>query len=287
MLPTALSDTKIIVSTGEGGSNYKLNRDVFLVVQDKIAQLLDFNRGRFYGLDAMSTLMVSIVLEQDLDEAVTHIVATYDVTEEQVKIDLTRLLQNLECKGLLVVREEQSGGFFRLLRYWRNKTSQHILLACFLFYRVVSSIFQHLSKNRQFEKKQSYQIPDRHVVQLLLTFSWLSFRLLGWSTTISLWQQWHRSNHEIEASVREEIVRTVDRIVRESASWKLFFPIACKERALVGYQILRAYYGLPAALVVGVSHYPFRVHAWVECNSHIVTDDPSHCQPFTAVAKYF
>ena len=50
-----------------------------------IAQLLDCDRGRFYGLDAMSTLMLSIILEQNPEEAVAHIVQTNDVAEEQVR----------------------------------------------------------------------------------------------------------------------------------------------------------------------------------------------------------
>ncbi len=286
MLPTVSPDTKLTIWKGGKGSAYCLNRDVFLVIQDDIAQLLDFNRGKFYGLDSMSTLMVSIVLEQNSEDAVAHIVQTYDVTEEQVRTDLTELLQNLECKRLLVAKEKQSDGFLQLLRHWEAKISQSLGIACFSTLRAVNSIWQNLLNNRQLEKSRCYQSPARRIVELLLTLSWLSFRLLGWSTTISLWQKWHRPLNEVEVSVREEIVQIVDRVVRESASWKLFFPIACKERALVGYHILRAFYGLPATLIVGISHYPFRVHAWVECDGRIITDDPPHCQPFTPIVRY-
>ena len=60
----------------------------------------------------------------------------------------------------------------------------------------------------------------------------------------------------------------------------------CKERALVGYQILRAVYGLPATLIIGIDEYPFRSHAWVEANDLVITDDFAHCETFTPVARY-
>ena len=286
MLPTVSPDTKLKIWTGEKGNAYSLNRDVFLVIQDDIAQLLDFNRGRFYGLDTMSTLMMSLVLEQDLNEAIARIVEIYEVTEEQVRIDLTELLQNLKRKGLLVATDKQSDGFLQLLHHWETKIIQSSSIACFSTFRAVNSILQNLLNNRQLEKSRLHQPPNRHLVELLLTLSWISFRLLGWSRTISWWQKWHRPINEVEASVREEIVQKVDKVVRESATWKLFFPIACKERALVGYQTLRTFYGLPATLVVGISYYPFRIHAWVECDGRIITDDSLHCQPFTPVVRY-
>ena len=84
----------------------------------------------------------------------------------------------------------------------------------------------------------------------------------------------------------QEVIEEVDRVVREAAAWKLFLPMVCKERALVGYHILRAFYGLPATLVVGIDRYPFQIHAWVECDDKIVTDDPEHCEPFIPVVRY-
>ena len=62
--------------------------------------------------------------------------------------------------------------------------------------------------------------------------------------------------------------------------------MVCKERVLVGYHILRIFYGLPATLVVGIDRYPFQIHAWVECDDKIVTDDPEHCEPFIPVVRY-
>ena len=86
-----------ILKVGKG-STYHLNRGVFLFIEGESAQLLDFCHGQFYGLDTIGTLMVSLVLEKGLEEAVEYISQTYDSTEEQVKSDLAQLLQNLEQK---------------------------------------------------------------------------------------------------------------------------------------------------------------------------------------------
>ena len=60
----------------------------------------------------------------------------------------------------------------------------------------------------------------------------------------------------------------------------------CKERALVGYHLLHSFYQVPATLMIGVTNDPFEVHAWVEYEGIIITDDPVHCQQFTPVIKY-
>ena len=75
-------------------------------------------------------------------------------------------------------------------------------------------------------------------------------------------------------------------IVRRSAANSLLFPIFCKERALVSYHLLRVFYGLPATLILGVNQYPFQIHAWVECDGEIVSDDLAHCELFTPVIRY-
>jgi hypothetical protein len=272
---------KIIANAN--GNLYRLNQDVYLFLEDGLAQLLDFRRGQFYGLDAIATLMVSVVLEKGVEEAVTEIVQNYDATEAQVRSDLMVLLENLAQKKLVVKQEKnclppsrRSSGALRerphsLFLSGMGKIGLKIL-------KTFSSIFRRLFN------PQSH--PNPLTVDLLLSLSWLSFRLLGWSRTLSLWQQWHRHIEVSDAAKGEEMVQTVDKIVREAAASKLFLPMVCKERALVGYHLLRAFYGLPATLTVGIDRYPFQVHAWVECNGAIVTDDAAHCQPFMPLLRY-
>ena len=278
MRQIATEDKQPTILTNEKENTYRLNQDVFLFLQDDIAQLLDFRQGQFYGLDPIGTVMVSLVLEQGIEEAIAYITQTYDVTEAQVRADFTALLENLEKKQLLIAQEKTSDRFLPWLHHPITGAGKLLGAVCLWLLKTLSSIVRILLNHEQ--------TPNRHTVELLLTLSWVSFRLLGWSRTLSLWQHWHRHIDNIDTSVQGEVIQTVDRIVREAAAWKLFLPMVCKERALVGYHILRAFYGLSANLVVGIDRYPFQIHAWVECNSLIITDDPAHCEPFTPVVRY-
>ncbi|MBD2296474.1 lasso peptide biosynthesis B2 protein [Anabaena sphaerica FACHB-251] len=263
---------------GENGNFYSLNRDVFLFLQDGVAQILDFDRGQFYGLDEIATLMMLIVLEKGVEETVNELTKIYEITEESVRSDLNKLLKNLEQKNLFVTEIQTHNYIFNLIRYClriNNKIFNKILL---LLLKRVSAIFRNLVNPEP--------TPNRLTVELLLSLSWLSFRLLGWSRTLSLWQHWHRAVSPTDTTVTTDVIQTVDRMVREAAASKLFLPIVCKERSLVGYHLLRTFYGLPATLVIGIDRYPFQVHAWVECNGLVVTDELAHCQPFIPVVRY-
>lgn len=260
---------KIIANTTN--NLYRLNKDVYLFVEDGLGQLLDFRRGQFYGLDAMATLMLSVVLEKGVEEAVTEVVQNYDASESQVRSDLMLLLDNLAQKKLLEKKAINSNGKSSLFPSWMVKFALNTLKIVIYGFR------------RLFNPQSD---PNSFTVNVLLSLSWLSFRILGWSRTISLWQQWHSPIEVSEALNKQEVIQTVDKMVREAAASKLFLPMVCKERALVGYHLLRSLYGLPATLIVGIDRYPFQVHAWVECNGVIITDDAAHCEPFIPVLQY-
>ncbi|NEO00706.1 MAG: lasso peptide biosynthesis B2 protein [Moorea sp. SIO3I7] len=232
-VPTVITETNGL---------YRLQKDVILVLQDGVARVLGLNRGRFYGLDAIGTKMLMLVLEQGLETAARCLAGEYGVPEGQVLADVKKLLQDLERQQLLVC-----------------------------------------------QLPQSYQpVPPSHfTTSLLLTLAWISIRTLGWTRTIKLWRRWQPSiAPNTPPENWEKALAAVDAVVRSAAAKHMLLPMACKERALVGWQILRTTFGLPAELVIGISLYPFEGHAWVECGSEIVTDDQLHCQMFTPVARY-
>jgi hypothetical protein len=278
MMQTTLPTKKTIILTSEYQTTYCLVENVFLSIQDDIAQILNFDRGEFYGLDPIATIMVSLVLEKGTEETIEHITQTYDATEEQVRSDLTTLLQNLEQKQLIVAQGKQINPLLQWFKRQKKKAGKLLDAILLWFVKKVSSIIHRLLDNGQ--------TPSRRTVELLLTLSWISFRLLGWSRTISLCQHWHQQVKENDTSDCGEAIEEVDRTIREAAAWKLFLPMVCKERALVGYHILRTFYGLPATLIVGCDRYPFQIHAWVECDDKIITDDPEHCESFIPVVSY-
>ncbi len=128
--------------------------------------------------------------------------------------------------------------------------------------------------------------PGRVRCLLLLTWAWLSLRLFGWAGSVRLWKRWHagmRPGWGPEETAAA--VRAVDGAVRASAARHPLNP-QCKERALVGWHLLRGAHGLPAHLVVGLELYPFSLHVWVECGPWVVTDDPARCATYSPVARY-
>jgi len=271
-------------NTNKKENNYCLNNDVFMVIENGIAQLLDFNRGQFYGLNPIGTLMISLMLEENLQEAVTYIASTYQMSVKEVEKDANNLLKELEGKKLLVFHGKKS----HFLGLWIVNLAKRIEQFCSVLYIWVLQVIglHHKNPRQQSSSQTNIIIPNLRAVDLLLSFGWLSFRLIGWNRTIAWWQRSHYPLKKPKKPNAKEIIQTVDRIIGEAAAKKLLFPIACKERALVGYYLLRHFYGLPASLVVGIDRHPFQLHAWVECEGVIVTDDPDHCQPFTPIVRY-
>jgi hypothetical protein len=129
--------------------------------------------------------------------------------------------------------------------------------------------------------------PSRLTTWVLLTLAWISIRTLGWTRTIRFWRRWQRPiDDKVSSGDWQTAVQAVDTVVREAAAKHMLLPIACKERALVGWHILKTAFGLPAELVIGINLYPFQAHAWVESGPWLVTDDSSHCEIYTPAARY-
>jgi predicted PurR-regulated permease PerM len=204
--------------------------------------------------------MLTLVLNQGIETTLTQIVSEYDVDPKTLQIDLIQLLQTLETQKLITSHLQSSSStnnftaqllkpLSQILRSWLNPTNE----------------------------------PTSLTINLLLIFSWFSFRYLSWGKTLTLWQQWHPFNPQPDSKVD---LQSVDRLIRETAASNLLLPMVCKERALVGYQLLKVFYQLPAKLIIGIQLYPLQLHAWVECNGQILTDDPEHCQQFKIIHTY-
>ena len=249
-------------------SQYALNVNVVLSKEEDLVYMLDFDNGQFYALDQMAGLMLSLVLEKGYQSAIVNISADYEVSQEQIKKDLDELIVQLHAKNLIHSTDQshtQDNNI--IIRFINNILKKKLLIITELCRKTINP-----------------QADINHTsVNLLLTLSWLSFRILGWNKTLSLWRQWHGQTLAIMPENLQEILQNIDKTIRTSAASKLLLPIVCKERALVGYQVLHTFYQLPAELVLGIQKYPLHIHAWVECQGMIVTDEPAHCQTYTPI----
>jgi hypothetical protein len=255
-----------------GFPQYRLFPQVILQAQEEGAYLLDFNQGQFYQLDGVAHDMVSLILKGDLTTALHHCAQIYDVPPDRLQTDLEGLLAELVARRLLipVTRDRPSNGS---LSNWFASLGLPMATAIAWGGRKL------LNPGAE---------PNGVTINLLLWLSWLSFRYLPWGTNLALWQHWHppvlitdRDPEHIQ-----QILTTVDRRIRENAAASFFFPMVCKERALVGYHLLRVFYHLPVQLIIGTALYPFQVHAWVTYQGQIITDDPEHCAYFDPIMTY-
>lgn len=227
---------------------------VYLACQEDITRLLDLDRGRFYGLDAIASEMLTRTLRDGPDAATQAIASACNVDEDLVRHDLEELFCDLRRRHLLT-----GAGRARPGRRWLPRW---------------------LAGPCRLDGPLTAGLAGR-----LLRRAWWSLRLEGWAGSLERWRHPAGRGRPVAVETSEAVIRTVDALVRDAAAAQLL-PVACKERALVGHHLLRAVHGLPSVLIVGVQHYPFTAHAWVEIDGQIVTDDPGHCTEFVPVARF-
>src|SRR5262249_8677868 len=130
------------------------------------------------------------------------------------------------------------------------------------------------------------RLPGRWFINLQLCVAWLCIRVVGWDRSIGIWRPAFRhgpSRRDSDESRR--LVTDLAQRIRAAASGHLLNP-QCKETSLVAWRLLRGRFGYDATLVIGVMPYPFQLHAWVECESMLVTDDRDHCELYEPVFRY-
>lgn len=132
---------------------------------------------------------------------------------------------------------------------------------------------------------KNFSLPSPLSICLLLILARISYKILGLLPSIRLWRCFHNPIHcELPENEREELIEILSIRIQEQCS-KIPFAVDCKERALVGYTVLRAM-GLPAELVLAAQYYPFAMHAWSECFGIVVGDNAKRCSYWIPVKKF-
>jgi hypothetical protein len=246
---------------GPGAGAYTLSADVILVpVQDGTARLLDLG-GSFYAVSEVGAVLLREVLEEGTTAAEARVSEQFGVSLEQVRTDLADFLIDLERKRL-IRRGSQHRSAGHSLARWSSSA----------FCLPLRGIHREcLSLNVR--------------AWLVLTLAYLSCRLFGWAATIAAWQRVHaRAVTPGTNKGTEPLVSAMDEAVRRAAA-RHILPMACKERSLCCWSLLRAY-GVAATLKVGIELFPLEGHCWCECGGWLPADDPDYCQRFTPVAQY-
>lgn len=242
-------------------AEYVLSPDVIVVpVQDETVRLLNMS-GQFHAVSAVGAKMLQETLEQVTAVAVRRIASQYGVDARQVQMDLDVFLRELERQQL--IRRHPSRR--RIHRLSTTLTSLLLSPALGCIHLCARSL-----------KAKAW---------CLLILARFSFRLFGWTRTLTAWQRYCPKVCEHDSiQQREEIVKAVDEAVRAAAVGHLL-TMECKERALCCWSLLHAA-GVPATLVVGINLFPFAGHCWCESGPWTLSDYADRCEIFTTVMRY-
>jgi hypothetical protein len=240
---------------------YQLQPEVYWVENDGCSRLLDLERGRFYALDAVAGDLLNLVLGHGVDGAVRRAAAAYTVGEDVIRNDLQVLLNDLAAARLVTTPDAGSNPL-AAKSCWRAALCRLATPAA--------------------RPAPAGALPTARQVSRLLKRAWLCLRLGGWLETVT---RWGNTVAPLERSPSAAELHSLHQLVCAAASRQALVAVACKERALVGYHLARQR-GWPAELVVGIQHYPFLAHAWVEVAGRVLTDEPGHCSLFAPVARY-
>jgi hypothetical protein len=273
------NDLQLASPSSTAGARFALAVDVYKVDQESGSRLFDFQRGRFYGVDATGACILNQMLQRPFEHAVTNVAAHYGVPQQRVHHDALALVTSLTHRRLLIDRRDRLQGAAELEGAARISTrhfAQHALR--WFGKRILPGALRRLSMERR---------PRAALKKMrrLLRMAWASYRWLGWQESIRLWQRLPMPGTP-DRSYPVDMIASIDTLVRNAATSVLLTPMACKERALVGWALLRIGYGLPAELVIGFQPHPFGLHAWVECEGRVLTDEAARCEPYQPIVRY-
>jgi Coenzyme PQQ synthesis protein D (PqqD) len=80
----------------------KLSDDVLISDLQGESVILNVNSQRYYGLDKVGTRFLTLLSNSEsIEHAFEALLAEYDVEAEQLRVDLTDLLQELSDQGLV------------------------------------------------------------------------------------------------------------------------------------------------------------------------------------------
>lgn len=240
-----------------GNCEYVLAPDVVVLhIDDGTLRLLDL-AGDFCALPVLGAEMLLGVLEEGEAATVAAMAQQYDISPEQVQADLRALLQELQQKKLI----HKGPARPRRASWWPAL----ILVPCL---RLIG------------------WLPGKKIrAGALLILASLAFACFGWARTIAAWHHGIRAPGSRSPIPEDEAeVQALDQAVRHAAT-SLPFQIACKERALACWTLMR-WHGLSATLVVGLELFPLAGHCWCEAGPWTLSDDREKCELYTPVLSY-
>jgi streptogramin lyase len=250
----------MMVSPSAETSGYRLHPDVVWIPRpDGSCRLMQMS-ANVCAMDDLSTALLQLLIDIGPAGAASALTARYGLDEAQAAADVQTFIADLRKQKLVELRNSSGSTFDRL-----RALAARILIPAAL--DLVSVAARSLNARAR---------------GLLWTSKW-SLAQFGWARSVREWEQRYPPPTS-DATPQAETLAAIDQVVRATASRSLM-NLECKERAFACWALARER-GIPAQLVVGVTHDPLHGHVWVESEGTIISDDPEHCLPFEPVARY-
>jgi hypothetical protein len=210
------------------------------------------------AIDAASTKLLKSLIEAGPERSAAELAARYNVDEPQVRGDIRVFVSDLRKQKIV----------YPLLSH-EPQLEKALEVAARIFVSGVLCLADLLARSFR-------------VWGLLWVAKW-AIAQFGWARAVRVWERVY-PQPAADTIPNTEKLEAIDLAVRKIAARSLI-SVECKERALACLALARKN-GIPAQLVVGVTHYPLQGHVWVESGGRIISDNPEHCQLFEPVARY-
>ncbi len=239
---------------------YRLGTHVILLLLiDRTARVLNLE-GDFHALSETAAALLRALLQTDIDAEAQRLACRYQVALPRIRHDLETCARTYLQIGVIRPTTQPSPDA-------STPTSRVLIQMLGMAQRPTG---------RRLERQ----------VWWLLPLFYLATRRWGWPATLRGCQQVVSRLDRREAVTGSPPV-TPDGIEAAviAVAARHPVPVACKERALAAWWLLRAN-GVPAQLVLGVELFPLASHAWCELAGRVIADLPERCARFTPVVRY-
>jgi hypothetical protein len=225
--------------------------------------ILDIDEGLIFSLIGVGSLVWTKLNAHPAGLMVDDIVRSIqpdfeEVPPQQIQRDVENILNQLVQKGLVNVSESKVESATARTRLWLNNTVER------LAYRTVK-LLVHLKLNTV------AAFLGLATINVVLRVG--GFRALHYAV-----KRWPVSTTTVSPDAQEEVCKSVDRATNWYPSQAM-----CLQRSAITACLLRQY-GVLAQFVVGCRKIPFKAHAWVEVEGHVI-NDKKQVQQFYSVLE--
>jgi hypothetical protein len=225
--------------------------------------ILDIHAGLIFSLIGVGSLVWATLNAHPagltVDEIVRSIQSTFEeVSPQQIKSDASKILNQLVQKGLVNVSEGKVESASDKTRAWLNNSVER------LAYNTVK-LLVHVKLNTV------AAFLGLATINVLLRVG--GFRALHYAV-----KRWPVNANTASPEAQQEVCKSVDRATNWYPSQAM-----CLQRSAITACLLRQY-GVLAQFVVGCRKIPFKAHAWVEVEGHVI-NDKKQVQQFYSVLE--